>query len=248
MGPGVTYVRTPQDNSARHGRITNFITEGVDTASKLRTTSLDPQLFPYTFPGDGTLPLSSATVRLLEGGAALAVADYRVKTGGGNEQSTAIKLVISPAYRADTDYFLPQGNNVTANNAHEDGAVGADGRLAGKPVRIAQAVMSWSKTTFNNTAPDAHFPLWGKINNNSYTIDGYSVAANETRFEGVKITHVYSGGVHKWYSRVMVTFDSRFWKRGALGPKNTSFPFGEPDQRNIYDSSQYKIFPTEIFI
>src|SRR5690606_34418914 len=112
--------------------------------------------------------------------------------------------------------------------------------LKPRTIFVPQRRIAWTGTLYQDTRPDLQISLDGTINNNSYTIEGYTFSAGYLLFAGMSLIYVKSGAYVRWYLRYEAIFDSGQWKDGAL---DTSTYPGTPKAVNLYPDNLYVTWP-----
>lgn len=228
LGPGTSYTKGVLDPDVSRGVITAFRTTGVVDAEDLADQA--GSIFPSTYPGDSTVPLNQVAVKLLGGGQALFIGYYGRSRRGQFDR----RLQIEPRMRTATTYVWPDGTPV------EEMIDPITSLLKPRTIFVPQRRIAWTGTLYQDTRPDLQISLDGTINNNSYTIEGYTFSAGYLLFAGMSLIYDKWGAYDRWYLRYEAIFDSGQWKDGAL---DTSTYPGTPKAVNLYPDNLYVTWP-----
>lgn len=199
LGPGTHVTQSLLDPQNNRGTITRIYEDatGIDVSQLASLYTLSDSVYPGT-----SILLDSTYVRQISDTLALVISRY-----GGNS-GTNFKTVMTRtpgAYRQTPFYDISEG--YTKEKANYNGPLNkADLKPRGN-VTVDMMVVSWSSIVYSDFRPNDNYNLIGKVNSNSYTIDGYSHAAETLKFGGTRIRHDKYGGYDRWTLSHTVTYD-----------------------------------------
>jgi len=193
----VTSLLNPQKN---RGVITRMYkdTNGISVNALASLANLSDLTFPGT-----TIVLNYTQIRRISCDLALIVSSY-----GSSSSADGFRRVMS---RVPSGYRQIPFWDVTEAYTSKKGNYIGDvslGNLRPKYLRtIPTMTIRWSSVVYSDSRPSDNQNLVGKVNSNTYLIDGYSHAAETLFFGGTQITHDKYGGYDRWTRAHVVTYD-----------------------------------------
>lgn len=214
IGPGTSVVRSVLSPQRESGVITRMHQDengiSANTLADLYTLS------ESTFPGTA-ITLDYTRIKQLSNTLALVVSYY-----GQGSSASGFRTVMTrtpggyrdiPSWpKSDADLTEYSGKSYNYNN---------NTLRPEFNIRAPLTTIQWSNTVYSDLRPGDNSNLVGKVNSNSYTIDGYSHAVNSLRFEGTQIQHDKYGGYDRWTLRHTVSYDPYYlWRSDYVRPQD----------------------------
>ena len=241
LGPGTHVTQSLLDPQNNRGTITRIYEDatGIDVSQLASLYTLSDSVYPGT-----SILLDSTYVRQISDTLALVISRY-----GGNS-GTNFKTVMTrtpgayrqtPFYDVTEAYDSDPGNYIGPLNK---------GVLRPKAITtIDMMVISWSSIVYSDFRPNDNYNLIGKVNSNSYTIDGYGHAAETLKFGGTRIRHDKYGGYDRWTLSHTATYDPLYKHRDSEIDKpakprdNGTWDFTLSNNGNGVQNNQLVAFP-----
>jgi len=202
IGPGTSVVRSVLSPQRESGVITRMHQDenGISVNALASLYTLSDPVFPGT-----AITLDYTRVKQLSDTLALVVSYY-----GQGSSASGFRRVMSRSpsgYRQVpfwdvTDDYTSEVNNYVGDPKN--------GQLRPKYwLTLPTVSVRWSSVVYSDSRPSDNAGLIGNVNSNSYTIDGYSHAAETLKFGGTRITHDKYGGYDRWTLSHSATYDPR---------------------------------------
>ena len=206
VGPGTWVAQSLFNPRKNRGVITRMYqdTNGIAPTALSGLYTLSDSFFPGT-----SIPLNYTYVKQLDNINALVISNY-----GSSSGSNGYRRVMT---RTPSGYRqVPFWNVSSAYTEQRKNYVGDPSNQQLRPeytLTIPTKVIRWSSVVYSDSRPNDNTSLVGKVNSNSYTIDGYSHATETLLFEGTQIAHDKWGGSDRWTIYHSVTHDPVFKHR-----------------------------------
>lgn len=212
LGPGTHVTKSVLDPQTNRGTITRIHKDdnGISTAQLAGLYTLSDNQFPGT-----SILLRSTYVRQITDKLALIVSRY------GGSSGTNFKTVMTrtpSGYRQAKHYSIKEA--YTKNPANYVGHQSQGILRPDTTLTFPLLAISWSNVVYQDIKPTDHNSLIGKINSNSYSIDGYGHAPQTLKFAGTRVRHEEWGGYSRYVLHRTAYYDPRGrWRTGGVNRK-----------------------------
>lgn len=202
IGPGTSVVRSVLSPQRESGVVTRMYQDenGISVNALSSLYGLSESVFPGT-----SIALDYTRIKQLSDTLALVVSYY-----GKGSSASGFRNVMTrspsgyrqvPYWDVTDDYTMEVNNYVGSPK---------NGQLRPKYwLTLPLVTVRWSSTVYSDSRPNDNAGLIGKVNGNTYTIDGYTHAPETLKFGGTLVRHDKYGGYDRWTLSHSASYDPR---------------------------------------